>query len=297
MLNTRIKLLLVAGLILVSCGKNISNSGLIPPTQSITPSVVVRPTQAISPTPYKSPTPTEFQPYGVQLTPLPQPQIAGTVVNLFETNGGCRLPCWWGITPGQTTWEQAFQILEPLVDRASFTSDTINVNIPVRGAFSPPYLIYRFTINDKQVITMITTNPPEPYPFWLTDMVDQYGLPDEIILHGWYPLADGVTGYSALYQELGFMVVYNAKINVKGVELEVCPYADQGKAIASWDLGSHSYLDFFSDLDINLDLHFNVFLSEVTSLSVSDFLDLYQQPNGCFDTPGSMWLEFDYVSP
>jgi hypothetical protein len=34
------------------------------------------------------------------------------VQKLLENNGGCKLPCWWGITPGKTTWAEARQILE-----------------------------------------------------------------------------------------------------------------------------------------------------------------------------------------
>ena len=34
------------------------------------------------------------------------------VQELLENNGGCKLPCWWGFTPGKTTWVEARQILE-----------------------------------------------------------------------------------------------------------------------------------------------------------------------------------------
>ncbi|MDH5506850.1 MAG: hypothetical protein OEZ02_06480 [Anaerolineae bacterium] len=301
MYKIQVKLVLVAALLLVSCGKTIPNAVKLTPTRGITPSAVARPVQTISPTPYNPPTPTEVLPYSLQLTPLPQPQLVETVVNLFETNGGCRLPCWWGITPGQTTWEQAFQILEPITDRISFSFHRIRVNVPAGDAFSRPYLYQIHSVDDNQVITMITASLADPYPFWLTDMVAQYGLPDEIVLGGWYPLADGVTAYFALYEEQGFLIYYSAKINVRDEILEVCPYKDHGIEITSWDIGYHSYLDLFMDIarasqDPDLILNSNVFLSSVTFLSVSDFIDLYQQPYGCFDTPGSMWLEFDYVS-
>ncbi|MDH5507610.1 MAG: hypothetical protein OEZ02_10350, partial [Anaerolineae bacterium] len=36
------------------------------------------------------------------------------ILDLLENNGGCRLPCFWGITPGETTWSEAYALLAPL---------------------------------------------------------------------------------------------------------------------------------------------------------------------------------------
>ena len=33
------------------------------------------------------------------------------VRDLLENNGGCKLPCWWGIVPGKTDWSSAKQCL------------------------------------------------------------------------------------------------------------------------------------------------------------------------------------------
>jgi hypothetical protein len=27
------------------------------------------------------------------------------VSEMLQDNGGCRLPCWWGFTPGETSWQ------------------------------------------------------------------------------------------------------------------------------------------------------------------------------------------------
>jgi len=46
------------------------------------------------------------------LTPTSVPTLADSeeqelVLNLLQDNGGCQLPCWWGFTPGETTWHTA----------------------------------------------------------------------------------------------------------------------------------------------------------------------------------------------
>jgi hypothetical protein len=50
-------------------------------------------------------------------TPIPTlvPQEKQRLIdNYFTDVSNCELPCWWKITPGQTTWEEARQILSPL---------------------------------------------------------------------------------------------------------------------------------------------------------------------------------------
>src|SRR6185436_4057409 len=36
------------------------------------------------------------------------------LLELLANNGGCRLPCLWGITPGKSTYKEAQAILTPL---------------------------------------------------------------------------------------------------------------------------------------------------------------------------------------
>jgi hypothetical protein len=49
---------------------------------------------------------------------LPEDAI-NKVLELLETNGGCELPCWWGITPGETSWIEASNYLNSFADRVT----------------------------------------------------------------------------------------------------------------------------------------------------------------------------------
>lgn len=65
------------------------------------------PTETITPQPKNLPT----------WTPIPtlKPDEALEIVlDLYADNGGCELPCWWGIFPGQTSWVAAREKLSPL---------------------------------------------------------------------------------------------------------------------------------------------------------------------------------------
>ncbi len=69
--------------------------------------VVLTPTPlAPSPSPTLTPRPTRTP------TPTPRPTLTAAeeyiyVSELLVTNAGCELPCWWGITPGESRWQEA----------------------------------------------------------------------------------------------------------------------------------------------------------------------------------------------
>lgn len=45
---------------------------------------------------------------------LPPDAALEALLALYDDNGGCELPCWWGITPGATSWAEARTKLAPL---------------------------------------------------------------------------------------------------------------------------------------------------------------------------------------
>lgn len=64
-----------------------------------------------TPTPYKMPATATFTPFPTATrqppTPTPQPtltaeEMRALILELLKNNGGCRLPCLWGLVPGKT---------------------------------------------------------------------------------------------------------------------------------------------------------------------------------------------------
>lgn len=82
-----------------------------PSSATATPATISspKPTRTVSPPTADLPTHT----IAATATLTPQ-QILDEIRHLFDENGGCALPCWWGIEPGKTTWEEALTILSPL---------------------------------------------------------------------------------------------------------------------------------------------------------------------------------------
>jgi hypothetical protein len=88
-------------------------------TLTITPTIRLTPTRRREPTLTRTSThwPTPTPTLTASPTPfptLPDEQRISKILHLYNNNGGCDLPCWWGIVPGETSWETTISILAPL---------------------------------------------------------------------------------------------------------------------------------------------------------------------------------------
>lgn len=64
-------------------------------TSTIQPAFTPRPTRSMA-------TPTIFPTRSVAHSSLSEEEATQNLIELLGTNRGCELPCWWGITPGET---------------------------------------------------------------------------------------------------------------------------------------------------------------------------------------------------
>lgn len=99
------------------------------------------------------------------------------VTALEENNGGCEYPCWWGIIPGETNWQDAEKILGPIANsdltfqlgnnQKGHTLEFIGEN----NDFS-----VRIIENKDKIVDVIRLNDNMP----LAEFLQKYGKPDEI---------------------------------------------------------------------------------------------------------------------
>jgi hypothetical protein len=106
----------------------------------VKPSFTSSPTATLTPipisTPFLSPTPTV-------IPTLPVEDARKKWWDLLATNGGCQLPCLWGITPGMSTYQEAQNILTPLSSMAEVYFDSSYPG----GGISPLYAEGEFNFN------------------------------------------------------------------------------------------------------------------------------------------------------
>jgi hypothetical protein len=109
-----LSLVLLAG----GCSKPIYFNSTTPSKVLITtPITLVHPSQTFTATPSLTALPSllsRSSPTWTPVPPLPYDKAQAVLTELYINNGGCELPCWWGITPGKNTWQQINTLLSPL---------------------------------------------------------------------------------------------------------------------------------------------------------------------------------------
>jgi hypothetical protein len=198
-------------------------SACTPYYASITPPAVV--TWTVTPietSPTSSPTLTPES--NATLTPRPTlgPEAAqDLVLDLIETNGGCRLPCWWGITPGQTTWEDARAFLGTFVSRiAVLPPDFYGVTYDdLPPDVSEGAVAATISVQDG-IVQTIRTDTYLP----MAEMLNSYGEPSEIWIFADRQSIDPDAPFmiALFYGDAGILSVYKGS-TPKADPLDVCP--------------------------------------------------------------------------
>mgnify|MGYP000415724930 CR=1 FL=1 len=283
-------------------------------TLTPTPTVVtVTPTPALRvSTPTPSPTHTPTKP--PTLTPLPtltQKERDIQILQLLQTNGGCSLPCWWGISPGTTTWDTARQLFVSMgskVPTQSHRDGSIKHEISFDLLESDMYVDIHISQRDGLIesIKVMSESYIEPIAFqsaWelysLKQVLTVYGKPSRV----WVQLAAGpvrpesTMGYGLwlFYDQLGFLIQYGGT----GLKVQplyhVCP-TTQGQ-------GGMVYIQLVLravENDVPLEtlagvteewLPYLLPIEEAAGLSVTEFYTLFRTENDmpCFDTPRDLW--------
>jgi hypothetical protein len=177
-------------LFLVGCTESgLSNHSTVPVTKTtLVASTSISPTQ-LAFTATASHTPAS-QPSWTYSPTLPVSEAFARISELFHTNANCQLPCWWGITPGQTKWADAQRILFPLSRRIDSTTNKDNEEIvflrfPI-SSNDTTGIEHVYTIKGDVVQAIqIRLNDLSPFSE-PKDILREFGVPDEVYLGGEY---------------------------------------------------------------------------------------------------------------
>jgi hypothetical protein len=208
----------------------------IPNTPTVTKTATLPPTSTHTSTATLTMTPTE--------TPQPTllPEERNTLIReLLATNGGCRLPCWWGIVPGKTPWPEAEQLFSHL--RLYITDYLISENSTDHelGTFDPSHpeieITHSYIERDGLVYFMkiIARGLIDNAYFKKTwknlspeNIVSLYGTPSRVWLWSIAYFPESPAGTEMQYQvwlfydELGFLAAYTGLVPYKPT-YHICP--------------------------------------------------------------------------
>ena len=210
------------GLAVFGCSENNANRPSIMPSgpaNTVTTAPSRTPPPAITATPMITHTP-------IPVPTLPPDEAQVLVLDLLY-NPPCDLPCWWGITPGETTWEEANKFLR------SFGHVLYGEIIPEGETFSEQYFFkvpkeineYRESINvtlgaEHGIVKEIRIRPGKVSNYSLSGILIANGPPDEIRIDRYYEVIDKSERfnlyYKMLYGKRGILITdwaFNSKIS------------------------------------------------------------------------------------
>lgn len=246
------------------------------------------------------------------------------LLRMLATNGNCKLPCLWGVTPMNNSFQEAQRILAPF----SILSDSVFFDLPGPINIYPRYVKDNIEIYTSIAILSSPTNDAvsrisfniEAYKlvseegvyrrdeyvfnsiffnetvsaYMLPRVLSEQGIPESVMIYtNGAPLTRGGTGgfnIALFYPSRGVFVHYTTQMNIIEKNVHGCPQS----AHVWMELFPLSDTDnFFTELEkTNWQYFKNGFkpLEEVTSMSLDEFYNIFSQPTDkCIETPANLW--------
>lgn len=245
------------------------------------------------------------------------------LINLLKNNGDCSLPCFWGITPGKSKFEEARQILLPLNE----ISDSLNLNPIGVSNFNMVYkeidlgvhLNLNFnTSSNNDVVNWVSLtswalrelsqgnfediNNSVLYEqllriYSMPNILTAYGEPTTILLRTNSELPSqgkGDFNVLLLYYDKGILAHYKMPMEVHESNIVGCPENSTIELFLVDPVGIESandLLEIYSDPYKFEDIygHYKP-INEATSLSLSEFVKIFSGfSSNCIETPAYYW--------
>jgi hypothetical protein len=280
----------------------------------VIPQLTAKPTLAITIAPTLSlPTPTMTP--DIILTAQENPP---TITELLMTNLGCKLPCWWGIMPGQTAWAETKQFLIRLGARIGSSPQSDGSIYHGTGGFDilgrdkndnfvTIHNVLGFTEKNTIVedIYLRSIGDSNPVGFQSAlesysprNVMADYGAPTRVWMYTDSMDYGDRTGYSLwlAYDNLGFLIRYEGFVQQRDKPIyRICPRFDHGMDIQEIVivLQSPDNPRHVEEMDPYYPhvMQYIHSLEDATGLTVEEFYQLFTQDKkpACFDTPKNIW--------
>jgi hypothetical protein len=227
-------------------------------------------------------------------------QAEKKIAELMKTNGGCQLPCWWGITPGQTSWIEAEQFLSSF----SFVGDGVSRQVERDGLtitesiYAPIYyngydeLSYgiNYVVEDSK-ISIIYVLPKATQNYTLHKLLKIYGEPSQVYV---WAFTNPPGSYLPLllavyYSDQRMLALYDMEARKTNGYLQACPN-QIAPSLSLWAIGDQWDYAKIKRAALGEDPNDELEkLEDVTELDIDSFYQLFQDPNACIETPQELW--------
>ncbi len=237
---------------------------------------------------------------------LSRQEARALVQDLLENNGGCRLPCWWGIVPGQTDWNTARHFLETFVTNIEQGGEgqmmkngvpvyVTNYGISYEGDIKGGFLI---DIEGEIVAGFETGWDRTQKRYHLQRLLTDYGPPDEIFVGAqrYSSTGDPPPFYILLnYKDENFLANYEMDRKLIGEKLAGCPQLIN-PVLWLWSpdekwTPDEIYGVVYGDTIPGAPKHPLLSLKEATGMDIVTFTAIFKDPasKDCIETPAELW--------
>ena len=270
---------------------------IVAPTQTVT-SIPSTPLPVLTSTPLFTPLPTFSSTQGVE-------NLRIWLQGVFD----CLLPCWGGITPGKTRWQEARQILEQMSEFA-----TVNISENISCDFGPcngvGWSLYPETVAEGIFYTKLPENTvhsininiqnegTEKINFLrniqLQDVFLWYGAPPMLLFNVETDLAENrFMELILVYPERQSVIKYIKATELKGDKVENCGRDDRIELIILDNKEQLLSVDAINNAVETRDLHLDARyknVEETTGLSMNSFYEAISTfDDFCISTPVNIW--------
>jgi hypothetical protein len=320
MIRTKIILLILVMISLTNCTTQIADVTSRAETATHQATYTLTPNAKASETATRTPIPTNLPTIVPTLTWTPLPTLSAQQANakikeLLETNGGCELPCWWGIVPNKTAWPEALHYVSPYIfqlehgspqiyyengNKHTYTSFEFFYDVP--GVAEPARV--ELGVKDDTVDRMTMYPPGTEYKYQLHQLLALLGPPKQILISAQSssPISQLPPTVLVLdYGDIGVWGAYGYIPTQVGGNLVICPQSSLGKVSIYDNIGGRLEL-FDPDLDNPGALSIQEYadmvggftakkLEDVTNMNIETFYNTFvgPKPSECLETPANLW--------
>lgn len=278
---------------LTSCFQSPSSSGTAtPPTTRMILPTTVPPSISSTPVPF-TPTPTPSPTFTVE-------EKEDFVREMLETNGGCELPCWWRIIPGETTWETL---------RVQFFSQEVGLlhqdgwyfSMPISEQLTQYQVVFHFdqeasivhsiqVLSEPMVDPRTSTFAQDWHRYSLDQVLTRYGLPSQIRLLLVPPIERGAPPYYGLtliYNDRGFSIHYKGPAMYEPPTIGMCPRFDEVNFLVLNLQSPQQDEPVLEPSEESASLP----LEEAVGMDIETFYEIFREPGAsqCLESTVEMW--------
>jgi hypothetical protein len=205
----------------------------------------------------------------------------------LQTNGNCKFPCFWGIQPDHTSYDELYGLFQQLGESGSDTS--VDNHLYVSSVFrfeerGGLYVDFQADVQEDVVKNMVTTFdglwrddvfPQDWSAYAISEILSTYGSPDSVEIFLDIPNNTLAFGIRLRYEDLNTSILYSGRSLIDANNLDasnaiICPVEN----ISSIKL-------HIGEQPFNYEPN-GVELSDATNLDTQAFYELFtENPSAC----------------